>query len=190
MTEKKPPDIKDITTLIPDVPGHIAEAGGLNGDTLELIARRCTNATIYGFDSWEGMGVPTANDYEHNTNITLYPKGRMRASFAGVKKRFSAHPHVKLVRGWVPESLSIVQGEKFRFVYLDMDQYKPTIEAARFFWPRMNPGGILAFDDCFPHRTNLAAKAIQDWVAETGVSTTFVQYRNRLNAVAEKGTDG
>jgi predicted O-methyltransferase YrrM len=39
--------------------------------------------------------------------------------------------------------------EKFAFVSLDMDLYKPTLEGLRYFYPRMSRGGIIAIHDFF-----------------------------------------
>ena len=46
--------------------------------------------------------------------------------------------------GRVPDTLAdFDQQARFSFVHLDMDIYEPTLQACRWFWPRMVPGGII-----------------------------------------------
>ena len=40
-----------------------------------------------------------------------------------------------------------VENQRFAFVHIDVDLYQPTRDSIEFFYPRLNPGGILLLDD-------------------------------------------
>ena len=78
---------------------------------------------------------------------------------------------VVICQGYVPESFAGIE-DRFCFVNLDMDLYKPTLEALRWFYPRMNPGGGILIHDYFDTYTfpNLK-KGVIEFAEETGAQT-------------------
>src|SRR5260370_31367387 len=68
---------------------------------------------------------------------------------ASVKRTLSSYKdRISLHKGLFPaDSSGAVTDERFSFVHLDMDLYEGTLEALGFFWPRMNPGGIILSHD-------------------------------------------
>ncbi len=71
----------------------------------------------------------------------------------------------KLHVGYVPDCFKSVDASvKFSFVIIDLDHYKPTVDALEWIWPRINPLGILALDDYIPEYQKLAAKAIKEFI--------------------------
>jgi O-methyltransferase len=54
---------------------------------------------------------------------------------------------VTCVAGLVPDSLASIRDKSFAFVHIDMDIYSAIKSACEFFYPRMQPGGTLLFDD-------------------------------------------
>ena len=55
--------------------------------------------------------------------------------------------NIRILKGWIPNRFEEVAQERFRFVHIDVDLYKPTYASLEFFYPRMNPGGIIVLDD-------------------------------------------
>jgi O-methyltransferase len=51
------------------------------------------------------------------------------------------------VPGLVPDSLEVIKDRTFSFVHIDLDIYSAIKSACEFFYPRMQPGGVLLFDD-------------------------------------------
>ena len=49
--------------------------------------------------------------------------------------------------GWIPERFDHVKDRVFSFVHIDVDLYEPTLHSLRFFYPRMEAGGIILCDD-------------------------------------------
>ncbi len=56
-------------------------------------------------------------------------------------------PFARLYKGWIPERFEEVADIRFCFLHIDVDIYQPTRDALRFFYERMNPGGLILFDD-------------------------------------------
>ena len=48
-----------------------------------------------------------------------------------------------VIEGYFPETTVGLEDERFAFVSLDTDLYKPIYEGLKFFYPRLNPGGII-----------------------------------------------
>ncbi len=65
------------------------------------------------------------------------------------------------VPGLVPESLAGVRDRTFSFVHIDLDIYSAIKSACEFFYCRMQPGGVLLFDD-YGHSSCPGARAAVD----------------------------
>jgi O-methyltransferase len=75
-----------------------------------------------------------------------------------------------LYQGLVPETLSQLADEKFSLVHLDMDVYLPTLEASKFFWPRLVDGGVIVYDDWATIEP--ITKAVTEFAESVGVAIT------------------
>ena len=73
---------------------------------------------------------------------------------------------VVIKKGYFPDTAKDID-EKFVFVNLDMDLYKPTLEGLRFFWPKMVKGGIILIHDFFSTEYAGVNKAIELFARET-----------------------
>lgn len=131
-----------------NIPGSVAEAGVFRGEFAKLINQRFPDRKLYLFDTFQGFDSrdiayeagydadPTKGDYFEDTSVELIMSKML-------------HPeNVIICRGYVPESFIGVD-DRFCFVNLDMDLYKPTLEALRWFYPRMNKGGGILIHDYF-----------------------------------------
>lgn len=154
--------------LAEGVQGILAEFGVWHGTTflpLAEVARR-HGRTIHAIDSFQGM------DQETDRDGGKYRRGQLSvggsATFRLLVKPYG--PTVQVHEGWVPQILdTLPTDERFAFVHLDLDQYRPTRLALDWLWPRMAPGGVLVCHDWIPHRDHLAAGAIAEWMAATQV---------------------
>jgi len=158
------------------VPGDVTEIGLLGGETFKqlLTLARPAGKVCHGFDSFEGMAEPTAEDYDAE-GWCNYPKGKFAGhdydlvaayvSDNGKYGQFVMDRDFRLYKGWVPEVfVSVDPGLRFCFVYLDLDHYQPTLDALRWIWPRMETGGHLLCDDYLERIDRLATKAIKQWM--------------------------
>lgn len=132
--------------LTVDVPGDTAECGVYLGASSYLICK--FNSGLAGaerqhfmFDSFEGLSAPDPEDGGY------WRKGDLAVSLDKVAANLSGFSNTAFLKGWIPERFPEVADRRFSFVHIDVDLYEPTLESLRFFYPRMNPGGIILCDD-------------------------------------------
>lgn len=134
---------------------NIAEVGVWKGDGARQMAVHWPDARLWLFDSFEGHAEPCEFD-----DAKAHPRGRYAdTSVEEIRRRY---PNAFIQRGYLPTVLNIVHDEIFRFVRIDVDHYWPTRWAAEFFKDRMEPGGIIEFDDYRHGECPGATKAIDE----------------------------
>ena len=128
------------------VDGDTAECGVWHGAASHMIMRHTAGTTRqhHMFDSWEGISQPGEHDGTY-----LQDKGKHHLSVDEqvARKNLSEFNHGHYYRGWIPTRFSEVANRKFCLVHLDVDLYDPTMAALEFFYPRVNPGGLMICDD-------------------------------------------
>lgn len=72
-------------------------------------------------------------------------------------------------KGWFPQSAEGVD-DCFVFVSIDFDLYDPTIEALRFYYPKVVPGGFLFVHDYNHKKFEGIKPAVREFCAEAGVN--------------------
>lgn len=143
--------------------GSTAECGVLYGVGSALICK--TLETTYrdgelhwGFDSFAGLSAPSPPDL---TKYAWQAPGLLATSPQMARDLLADFPFARLVQGWVPECLAEARGCEFRLVHLDLDLYRPTLEALEFFYPRLVGGAALVIDD-YGHLSCLGVRAAVD----------------------------
>jgi O-methyltransferase len=131
--------------------GSTAECGVLHGVGTALICRSLQGALSgedkhFAFDSFEGLPAPTERD-RMQSGVHWWKRGSLMADLESVQGFLSQFDSCEVVKGWIPDSLSIACSHKFRFVHVDLDLHEPIRNALEFFYPRMVDGGCLFFDD-------------------------------------------
>ena len=124
--------------------GQIAEVGTYKGGSALLIAKELSEEKFYVFDTFEGMAHYSE---EHDA---YHLKGAFSdASYEEVSKLLSPYPNVSVFKGVFPEDTSgeINDEDVFKFVHIDVDNYQPYLDCMEYFYPRMQKGGIMVFDD-------------------------------------------
>jgi O-methyltransferase len=74
-------------------------------------------------------------------------------------------------QGYFPESLGGLD-EKFAFVHIDCDLYKPITAGLEYFYPRMNQGGYVVVHDFYNLSFPGAQSAVIDFADQNNL--TFV----------------
>lgn len=123
------------------IQGDIAEVGVYKGASAKLI-RSATEKTIHLFDTFEGLPQSTAKDKEQK-----FKEGEMSFSLEDVKKYLKDYHDILFYKGIFPSTSSPVEQKKFSFVHLDVDLYQSTVDCLKFFYPRMNLGGVIISHD-------------------------------------------
>jgi O-methyltransferase len=123
--------------------GDFAECGVYKGGTALLLAEMMkANKTIHLFDSFLGLPEPDARD-------NYYKAGTFSdTSLRDVSRVLRPHAnHIKVHRGWMPDTFNEVEGSSFSLVHVDVDLYRTAKACCEFFYPRLAEGGVLIFDD-------------------------------------------
>jgi O-methyltransferase len=152
--------VHQLTKLAASVPGDTAECGVLEGSSSYLIARAFSDRTHYMFDSFEGCSEPTSEDN------TYFFKGTLACSMEEVRENLKDCPNLSYHKGWIPERFADVESRRFAFVHIDVQLYKPTYDSLAFFYPRMNKGGIMIFDDYGFTTCPGATRAIEQFLTD------------------------
>lgn len=107
---------------------------------------------LYGFDSFKGFPNPTENDYVNAPGIT---EGHYATSKEGVIRYLVKsgidveflNKQVKLVSGFLSETLPTYDGGDIVLLHLDVDLYSSYKDALHYLYPKVLKGGIVAFDE-------------------------------------------
>jgi hypothetical protein len=151
--------------LVDAVPGDTAECGVFEGAGSYLMCRvNAENSrhdrTHYAFDSFEGLSSPSGEDGDY------WNEGNLACGLDHVKAQLAEFESVVYCEGWIPTKFSDAEDRTFAFVHVDVDLHEPTRDSIEFFYPRMNPGGIILCDDYGLTTCPGATKAIDEFLAD------------------------
>lgn len=137
--------LQQLLRLTSSIPGDTAECGVYKGCSsyiiLESNKRSAFDRMHHIFDSFEGLSNPSERDGEHWSANDLSIEEEI------VKKNLIEFGEVKLYKGWIPSRFDDVRDCKFSFVHVDVDLHEPTLDSIKFFYERINTGGIFVCDD-------------------------------------------
>ena len=124
--------------------GAIAEVGVFEGGSARMICESKGNANLHLFDTFSGL--PVASEYDahtHRNKPNLYA-----CSLESVQSYLHEFPNVFFHKGIFPHSvMKVPENERFSFAHFDVDLYESTLGCLHFFYPRMNPGGVMLSHD-------------------------------------------
>lgn len=134
--------------------GDFAECGCWRGHSTFMLSRileRHGGGDFHVFDSFEGLSPYTEQDRgalaPADPEAAEQRRRHFAADYESVKRALSRFPFVRLYKGWIPERFAEVEDRQFRFVHIDVDLYQPHVDSIGFFYPRLQDGGVMVFDD-------------------------------------------
>jgi hypothetical protein len=129
--------------LVKRIDGDTAECGAYQGASSYFICRNiyAMKKVHHVFDSFEGLSAPSDKDGSYWT------RGDLAAEEVTIRENLKEFDFVTYYRGWIPTRFKEVEDRRFVFVHLDLDLYQPTWDSLCFFYPRVNPEGIILCDD-------------------------------------------
>lgn len=135
--------LREMLKVVSRIPGDIAECGTYKGFSAYLMCRSLqgTSNEVHLFDSFEGL--PDVEEVDG----TWWAKGRFASPEDCVHETLAGFTNYKVYKGWIPDRFPEVAGRRFRLVHIDVDLYRPTYDSLEFFYPRVEPGGIILLDD-------------------------------------------
>jgi Macrocin-O-methyltransferase (TylF) len=147
--------------------GALAEIGVYQGQSSAVLSHYAHKfrRRVYLADTFEGF--PTAH-FEDNMG-----EGKEEAfrdtSLDLARSVVGDYAEIRWVVGSFPDSATHeMKGETYSFVSLDCDVYEPIIGGLRFFWPRMEAGGMIFVHDYSSGHWPGATRAVDEFCAEIG----------------------
>lgn len=164
--------LKQFASMCTDIEGSVAEAGVFQGEFAKEINGAFPNRKLYLFDTFEGFD-------DRDIKVELKQnKGEVKSSNQRhfeltseelVLSKLPIQEKCIIKKGFFPETTVGLENEKFCFVNLDMDLYKPTLEGLKFFYPRMSKGGCILIHDYFSDVYSNIKQAIKDFEEEKNI---------------------
>jgi len=162
-----PPKIANLRKLVKlattRTSGHVAELGVYKGGSAKIILESCNDwRAVYLFDTFEGLPKPGPTDGPVlKEGGFAAPLSEVYAEFDGVNPN---RLHFEV--GVFPDSAYGLESLRFAFVHVDVDLAASVTAACEWFFPRMNPGGIVLFDDYGCPQTPGAKPALVQYCQE------------------------
>jgi O-methyltransferase len=146
-SEERKWTIREFARYVLDIQGSMAECGCYDGASAYFLAKENPHVPLHLFDSFEGLSEPTDKDLHSWGDHLQWEKGNLLATEEEARKTLSGFDNVVFHKGWIPARFPDVTNERFRLVHIDVDLYQPTLDSLKFFYPRMNPNGVIVLDD-------------------------------------------
>ncbi len=145
--------------------GNVAEAGVFQGEYASVINKSFPDRKLYLFDTFEGFDLRDVIIEEKN-DFSDAKVGQLGITSENmVLDQMIYRENCIIKKGYFPESAKNVL-DKFCYVNLDMDLYKPTLEGLRFFYPFMVKGGIITIHDYFSQGYEGVKVAVKEFIKE------------------------
>jgi len=123
------------------IEGDLAEVGAYKGGSTKIICEAKGDRPLHVFDTFEGL--PRVKRIDQ----PLHQKQFSNTSLKNVKNYLKKYPHLHFYKGVFPKTAAPIKNKSFSFVNLDVDIYESTLNCLKFFYPRMNKGGIIISHD-------------------------------------------
>jgi O-methyltransferase len=127
------------------VQGDLAEVGVFMGGSAKLIRESDGARPLHLFDTFSG--IPKVEEIDQ----PAFYQGQFASSVQQVKHYLGDYKDIHFYPGIFPDTAKSVEIKTFSFVHLDVDTYESTLACLEFFYPRINPGGILLSHDYINH---------------------------------------
>jgi O-methyltransferase len=128
------------------VPGDLAELGVYQGETARLFHEYCPERTMLLFDTFSGFDSRDTTSREGK--LGMFADTSVAAVLEYIASGGEGMANVLVRQGYFPETVAAEDSDRrFAFVHLDADLYGPTRAGLEFFYPRLNPGGMLVAHD-------------------------------------------
>lgn len=135
--------------------GDLVECGVFKGDMSWVVAtmlgNKIANRTFYLYDSFQGFSpaLSSAADFPDDPGFLKMANEVYGdpAIYEAVVKKFADMPHVKVIRGFVPDTFKIAVPERIAFLHIDLNSPAAEIAALEHLFDRVVSGGYIVFDD-------------------------------------------
>jgi O-methyltransferase len=144
------------------IKGAFAELGVYKGETARIIHETDYERKFYLFDTFKGFDEQDLQ-LENRIDKKYSTENFADTNINSVKKFIDGNDNLIFIPGYFPESAADVKEEKYAFVHLDADLYKPTLAALNYFYPKLSPGGVILIHD-YNHTWPGLRKAVDEFL--------------------------
>lgn len=127
------------------IDGAVAELGVFRGDFAKLINQAFPDRKLYLFDTFEGFNASDVK-IESDYGVDEKKDDFSTTSVDYVLNKMKYKNNCSVRKGYFPETFENID-EKFCYVSIDCDLYKPTYDGLCRFWLHMNSGGYIMVHD-------------------------------------------
>lgn len=145
------------------VQGSFAELGVYKGITANMIYEMDKSRTLHLFDTFKGFDEKDIQ-LEKKQGGKYSTREFADTSVEAVRAYINGGDSIIFHAGYFPDTTTGLENERFAFVSIDADLYKPTLEALHFFYKRLSPEGILMIHD-YNHTWEGVKQAIDEFNA-------------------------
>lgn len=143
--------------------GAYAEAGVYDGGSARILCEAKGAEHLHLFDTFEGMPETDAKADPHFAAGQFADTNRQK-----VADYLTDFPNVHIHQGFFPASAAAVPADqRFKFVHLDLDIYRSTLDGLRYFYPRLVRKGVIISHDYGNITAPGVKKAFDEFLAET-----------------------
>ena len=143
--------------------GAFAEAGVYDGGSARILCAAKGAEHLHLFDTFEGMPETDPKADPHFVAGQFADTNRQM-----VADYLAAFPNVHIHQGFFPASAVDVPADRvFKFVHLDLDIYRSTLDGLRYFYPRLVRKGVIISHDYGNLTAPGVKQAFDEFLAET-----------------------
>lgn len=164
--------LKSVRELLEEekiITGAVAELGVYQGEFAKEINKVFFDRKLYLFDTFEGFSDKDCEEEMKKGYLNHDKKGYF--SNTTEERVMNQMPHkenVIIKKGFFPNTAQGLE-ESFCFVNLDADLYAPTFEGLKYFYPRMETGGVIFVHDYFSKAFKGARAAVKEFCLNNNV---------------------
>ncbi len=157
------------------VDGAIAECGVYRAGFARWMSVMFPERKFYLFDTFKGFDVRDVSNPVENLPSDFWQRWNYAENSSEIALVNIPYRTNTVVReGYFPETAVGLEDERFAFVSLDTDLYKPIYEGLKFFYPRLNPGGIIFVHDLGNPGLQGVSKAVMQFCREQHVGYSVI----------------
>jgi O-methyltransferase len=144
------------------VHGAFAELGVYQGHSARILHCMDPDRRFHLFDTFRGF---PAQDLaiEQGEAATYTTANFADTDIPRVLREIAGNSNVIIHPGYFPHTAQEADQERFALVNMDADLYQPTHAGLHFFYPRLNPGGVILIHD-YNYKWEGVRRAVDDFM--------------------------
>lgn len=159
---------------LPSARPYAAECGVFQGHSLKACAQMAERMNVpvmfFGFDTFDGLPALSDTDKHVAPKNAPYLSRKLfgNTSLQEVLERTSETgvTETRLFPGLFEDAFLRIPDRRYLFVNVDCDLFDGHLQALNYFYPRMEPGGIIYFDDYHSREYPMARLAVDQFFAD------------------------